>query len=186
MNKNFFSLPLTLLLTHGYLALFIWSVLEGEIGLMLSGWLASKHIVFEYEKVVLVAILGAFIGDMIIFGFGRIFEKRAKRWLNKNPKKARKIKFFLNRFGALAIVFERFIYGTHIPMLLTLSMGGYSFFKFLFFDIIGVVLWAFTFVSIGYFLGEKAIEIIMLLQKNIVIISFVLFGIFIIWIARKN
>jgi len=185
MYKKFF-LPVNLLLTYGYLALFIWSVLEGEIGLMLSGWLASKHLVFEYQKVILIAIIGAFIGDLSIFGFGRLFESKAKQWLNKNPKKEEKIKFFLNRFGSFAIVFERFIYGTHIPMLLVISISGYSFFKFLFFDIIGVVLWAFTFVSIGYFLGEKTIEIIILFQKNIVIISLILFVIFIIWIVKKS
>jgi len=183
---HFFVFPLKLLITHGYLALFIWSILEGEIGLMLSGWLASKHIVFEYEKVILIAVTGAFIGDLITFSFGKLFKKEAQNWLDKHPQKAKIVRSFIKRWGTLVIIFERFVYGTHIPTLLTLSMGGYSFFKFLIFDILGVILWAFTFVSIGYFLGSHAIEIVVLIQKNIVVMFFILFVIFIIWLVKKS
>ena len=190
MNKviitNFFIFPVKLLLVHGYFALFIWSVLESEIGLMLSGWLASKHIVFEYEKVILVAVTGAFMGDLITFGSGKLFQKRAQNWLNKHPKKAKIVKNFIKNWGALVIIFERFIYGTHIPTLLTLSMSGYPFLKFLLFDIIGVILWAFTFVSIGYFLGRHAVEIVVLIQRNFVVIFFILFMIFIIGLIKKS
>ena len=174
MITTFFSYPVHLLLAHGYVALFIWSVLEGEIGLMLAGWLASEHLVFSYEKVILVAIAGAFLGDMFTFTFGRVFEKRALAWLQHHPKQYKRVKMWLKRWGAIVIIFERFIYGTHIPVLLSLGMSGYSFWKFLLFDIIGIVLWAVTFVSIGYYFGRSAIDIILLVQKNIFVVLFFL------------
>ncbi len=186
MLGHIVSYPVHLLLAHGYLALFLWSVLEGEIGLMLAGWLASKHMVFEYDKVVLTAIVGAFIGDMITFSFGRLFEKRAKRWLEKDPKRKRLARYLIRRWGALVIVFERFVYGTHIPVLLTLSMGGYPFAKFILFDIIGVVLWAFTFVSIGYFFGHSAIDLILLIQKNIFATLFILLVLLLLFKKRSQ
>lgn len=186
MLGHIVSYPVHLLLAHGYLALFLWSVLEGEIGLMLAGWLASKHMVFEYDKVVMTAIAGAFIGDMITFSFGKLFEKRAKRWLEKDPKRKRMARDLIRRWGALVIVFERFVYGTHIPVLLTLSMGGYPFIKFLFFDIIGVVLWAFSFVSIGYFFGQSAIDLILLIQKNIFATVFILLVLLLLFKKRSR
>ena len=55
---SLFAWPIHLLLKHGYLALFLWSVTEGEIGLMLSGWLASEGQVFTYKGIIAVAISG--------------------------------------------------------------------------------------------------------------------------------
>jgi len=174
MIAYIFSMPLHLLMTHGYAALFVWSVLEGEIGLMLAGWLASEHQVFTYSQVVAVAIAGAFIGDLAVFSTGRLFEKRARAWLDAHPAKKERALAWLRKWGPLVIVFERFVYGTHIPVLLTIGMSGYAFAKFLLFDIVGIVLWAFTFVSIGYFFGHNAINLILFIQKNLFVVLFFL------------
>lgn len=172
MILQLFTYPVHLLLSHGYTALFLWSFTEGEIGLMLAGWLASEHKVFSYEHVIAVAIGGAFIGDMSVFLFGRLFEKKALAWLERKTGRKEKVTHWLKRWGAAVIVFERFVYGTHIPVLLTIGMSGYSFWKFLIFDVIGIVLWAFAFVSIGYYFGQSAINLILLIQKNIVAVLF--------------
>ena len=174
MLLQLFAYPIHLLLTHGYEALFLWSVLEGEIGLMLSGWLAHEGQVFTYDRVVMVAVAGAFIGDLLLFLGGRIFEKRALAWLDAHPDKKRMTRRWLRKWGPFVIVFERFVYGTHVPVLLTIGMSGYSFLKFLFFDIVGIVLWAFTFVTIGYRFGDTAIQLILFAQKNLLI--FLLLG----------
>lgn len=73
----------------------------------------------------------------------------------------------------VAIVFERFIYSTHIPALLTIGMSGYSFWKFLISDLVGIVLWAFVFVSIGYHFGHSAIAMALFVQKNLVLVVFI-------------
>ena len=62
MLLQLFSLPVFVLMKYGYLALFIWSVLEGEIGLMLTGWLVSRGEVFTFEGAFAVAVAGAFLG----------------------------------------------------------------------------------------------------------------------------
>ncbi len=161
------SVPLTLLAQYGYPFLFLWSVLEGEIGLMLAGLLASEGRHFTYEGIVAVAIVGAVIGDNLLFWIGWLFRKRARRWLDAHPRKRDTAMHLLRRWGSWLIVFERFIYGTHIPALLSVGMSGYAYMKFLLYDLLGVVLWAFTFVSVGYFFGQRAIDLIVMLQKNI-------------------
>ena len=183
MLSSLLLFPVKLLLTYGYTALFLWSIMEGEVGLILSGWLASEQRVFQYENIILVAIAGAFIGDLLLFLVGRIFAKRTQHWFEKHPKKERSVMRWLGKWGALLIVFERFIYGTHIPVLLTIGMSGYSFMKFLIYDFIGIVLWSVTFVSVGYYFGQNAVNLILLIQKNILAVLFflLLFLLFFIW-----
>jgi len=181
-----FQFPVELLLEHGYTALFLWSILEGEIGLMLAGWFASMHRVFDYSQVVAVAIAGAFIGDLLVFLAGRLFEKPVARWLEAHPKKKAKALGWLRRWGPLVIVFERFVYGTHIPVLLTLGMSGYGFLRFLFFDVIGIVLWAFTFVTIGYLFGQHVIQLILFAQKNLLLVLFLLLLFSLLFFSRKE
>jgi len=172
MFTSLLLFPVKILLTYGYTALFLWSIAEGEVGLMLSGWLASEQKVFQYDHIILVAIAGAFIGDMLLFFAGRIFSGRTRKWFEEHPRKEKKVMTWLGKWGALLIVFERFIYGTHIPVLLTIGMSGYSFLKFLVYDLIGIVLWAFTFVSVGYYFGQSAVDFILLMQKNILVLLF--------------
>ena len=168
-----FSYPIKLLLTYGYFALFIWSILEGEIGLMLSGFLASKGEVFSFFNIVVIASIGAFIGDNFLFLLGRFFEPKAKIWLIKYKDKHIVIQRYFRKYGTVVIIFERFIYGTHIPALLIVGLSKYPYLKFLFFDIIGIILWAIVFTSIGYYFGNTAIDIIIFVQKNLLVALFV-------------
>jgi len=175
MLMTLFAYPVHLLQAYGYTALFIWSLFEGEIGLMLTGWLASHGEVFTYEHAIIVAISGAIIGDFTVFTIGKLLGKKARRWLHKRYReKQHSIEKWFKKWGAWVVVLERFIYGTHIPALLTVGMSGFGFFKFLFFDIIGVVLWAFTFVTIGYYFGQEAINVILFVQKNILLVLFLI------------
>ena len=174
MILQLFAYPVHWLEHYGYLALFLWSVTEGEIGLMLTGWLVSIHKVFTFEHAFLVAVAGAFLGDNAVFLFGRLFEKRAIAWLERKPGRKERAMGWLKRWGALVIVFERFVYGTHIPALLTIGMSGYSYWKFLFYDVLGILLWAATFLSVGYFFGQSAINLILLVQKNLLVVLFFL------------
>ncbi|WP_151901002.1 hypothetical protein [Sulfurimonas hydrogeniphila] len=64
------------LLHHfSYWILFFWSILEGEIGLTLAGFLAKKG-VFSIEKIILIATAGALIGDILLYTSGRFLIKK--------------------------------------------------------------------------------------------------------------
>ena len=182
-----FSYPVQLLLSYGYTALFIWSIFEGELGLMLAGWLASEGRVFSYPHILAVAIVGALIGDMVLYSLGRVFGRSMEKWLLQHYReKQRKVEMWFRRWGAWVVVFERFVYGTHIPALLTVGMSGFAFPRFLLFDIIGVVLWASTFVTIGFCFGRDAIHIILFAQRNLPLVLFVIFVLIIYKKMRKS
>ena len=157
----------------GYPFLFLWSVLEGELGLMLAGWLSTEK-VFIIKNVVLIGISGAMIGDLTVFLVGRIFKDKANQFLEKKHKKEL-INRWIDKYGIFVIVFERFIYGTHIPVLLTLGISKINFFKWFMFDIIGVVLWATTFSLIGFYFGNDVIDFVMFIQKQILVVIGIIF-----------
>ena len=156
---------MNILLTYGYLGLFIWSILEGEFGFMFAGILI-KHGYFSFEKVFFIALSGAVIGDSVSFFIGRFSKKIAQKILKKYEKILNSIENWIKTYGSLVIIFERYLYGTHIPTMILLGMSGFSFKKFLFFEIIGVSIWALTYILIGYFLGDYAISLFNLIVQN--------------------
>ena len=175
----------TFLIEHfSYWILFVWSIFEGEIGLTLGGYL-SKDGDFIFSNVILIAILGAFISDVSVFLIGRYSNESVEKWLKNYRNRLRLIKVWFRKNVIWLILFERFIYGTHIPSLLFIGMSGYSFWKFLIFDIIGITLWATTFTTLGYYFGEKVIDVIMLLQQHLSIVFIMLFIGLIVFIQNK-
>jgi len=167
-----------------YWILFVWSLFEGEVGLTLGGYL-SKESDLIFSKVVLIAIIGAFISDVTVFLIGKYSDNRVEKWLKNYRDRLRLIKIWFKKNVIWLILFERFIYGTHIPSLLFIGMSGYSFWKFLIFDIIGIIMWAFTFTTLGYYFGEKVIDVIMLLQQHLSIVFIMLFIGLVIFIQNK-
>ena len=168
-----------------YWILFIWSLFEGEIGLTLGGYL-SKDGNFIFTKVILIAILGAFLSDVTIFLIGKYSNAKVEKWLGNYKNRLQIIKIWFKKNVIWLIIFERFIYGTHIPSLLFIGMSGYSFWKFLVFDILGIIMWAITFTTLGYYFGEEVIDVIMLLQQHLSIIFIMLFLGLIIFIQNKG
>ena len=168
-----------------YTILFIWSIFEGEIGLTIAGMLSSqKKLLFEY--VLIIAVIGAFIGDVTLFGIGYFSKKKAEKLLENYEQKVKSIEKWFQKYGSWIIVFERFIYGTHIPALLVLGSSRYSFIKFLLLDIFGVILWAVTFTTLGFFFGQNAIDILVFIQHHLSVIVFLLFFFFIIYQYKKS
>jgi membrane protein DedA with SNARE-associated domain len=70
--------------------------------------------------------------------------------------------------------------------MLTFGMMGYTYIKFFIYELIGTFLWALTFTSIGFYFGNKAIEIILLIQKNIVATLFIIIIILILKKRKKS
>ena len=151
---------------YTYPVLFVWSVLEGEIGLSLAGSL-TKTGQFRYSYILIIAILGASIGDASVFIAGRIFKTKAEQWLQHYQQRLTHIKQWLLRYGVWVLIFERFVYGTHIPVLLMVGMSDFPVWKFLLFDLIGVVLWATTFTTLGFYYGDTFVALLGMIQKHL-------------------
>ena len=156
-----------------YYILFGWSILEGEVGLVLAGAFTQEG-KFIYEYVLLTVISGAYLGDALIFFLGRHYKQKAEQWLHQHETKVKKTEDVFRRYGSWILFFERYIYGAHIPSLLIIGASEYSVVKFIFIDFVAVILWAITFTSLGYFFGSEVIQLLNLVSRYLSIIIFLL------------
>lgn len=105
---------------------------------------------------------GKYLGPKVFEGNSRIFKKQ---YLEQTHG-------FYERWGAFTIVAARFapIVRTFAPFVA--GIGSMSYRKFLFFNVVGAVLWVFTFILAGHFFGNLP-----LVKKNFHIVIFGVIGV---------
>ena len=168
MEKDILETVYSYIQTYGYFAIFLITTLEtsvflgmfvpGDTVVVLSGFFASKE-VLNLFLVILIASTGAVIGDNIGYFIGRKFGepfllKYGKRFRFKKEYLDKSHEFF-ERFGGMAIVLGRFtsIVRTFVPVVAGISEMSYK--KFLFYNVLGAVIWASTFSIAGYLFGKN-------------------------------
>lgn len=184
----FFGFDLiTLIKTAGYLGLLgivfaesgllIGFFLPGDSLLFTAGFLASQGF-FDIRWLVLLCFVGAVLGDSVGYAFGKrtgplIFKREDSFLFHKNHlERARR---FYEAKGGFTIVVARFmpIVRTFAPILAGVGRMRYS--TFLFYNIIGGMLWAIGMPVLGYFLGHiipNADRYIIPIVFSIIILSF--------------
>ena len=157
---------ITLIKTVGYLGLlgivfaesgFLFGFfLPGDSLLFTAGVLASQGY-FNIAVLVIVCFVGAVLGDSFGYYFGKktgpkLFAKEASFIFKKSHLE--KAKIFYETFGGKTIVLARFmpVIRTFAPILAGIGIMRYS--LFLFYNIIGGVIWAVGLPLLGYFLGN--------------------------------
>ena len=145
--------------------LLIGFFLPGDSLLFFAGFLASdaafeqfgEHYMPSLWVVMLVTSLAAILGDQVGYMIGnkfgpRIFDKPKSRLFD--PKNVRKAEVFFEQHGSKTIVLARFvpIVRTFVPTVAGVSSMHYR--TFVTYNVIGGVLWACGFTTLGYFLGE--------------------------------
>ncbi len=174
-----------ILLTYGYFGLFVWSILEGEFGLIFAGILIKQGY-FSFEKVYLIAFSGAIIGDSVSFFIGKFSKKLSFKILQKYKSVLDIIEKWVKTYGGWIILFERYLYGTHIPALILLGMSGFNAYKFYLLEIIGVGIWTLFYICLGYFFGDYALSLFNIIVQNISFVVFSAFLILILIFVNKN
>lgn len=152
----------------GYLVVFAAAVLEasvflglvvpGETIVIASGFLAWQGL-FDVKDVILVAALGAIIGDSIGYELGRHFGRpwllSHGRWIGLTPRRVRRVDAFFARHGGKAVLLGRFVAVVRsvAPFIAGSSRMPYG--PFLLYNAAGAIVWAPSAVLIGYALGES-------------------------------
>jgi membrane protein DedA with SNARE-associated domain len=144
---------------YGYVILFAWSILEGEMGLIMAGLLCSTGDMNLYLAI-FVAGLGGFVGDQIYFYIGRY----NKGFVHKNFKGQRR-KFalahlLLKKYGWPIIFVQRYMYGMRTIIPISIGLTRYSAKMFAFINLLSAWCWAaITIVPVWYF-GEEILELL--------------------------
>lgn len=142
-----------LIANYGYIAIAAGCFFEGETAVLLGMLAAHKGILTEHY-VWLAATLGTLIGDNIWFQIGH---KMGRPALAKRPKwhaKATRVEALLERYGPVVMIGFRFLYAMRSITPFVLGSLGISPWRFLFYDVIGTLIWSTTVIIIAFYLAD--------------------------------
>ena len=153
------------MLAYGYWAIFFGVMLEnaglpvpGETILLVAGYFASTG-EFNIALVMLIAAVGAVIGDNIGFAighhYGRGFLLRVGRFFFLTPKRLEHMENFFQKHGNKTILVARFITGLRVFAALLAGASNMRWRVFLFYNVCGAILWSIVITTLGYVFGQS-------------------------------
>ncbi|MEO1928644.1 MAG: DedA family protein [Nautiliaceae bacterium] len=186
--KEFFNEDnlVNLLKEYGYIILFVWSIFEGETGLIMAGILSHTGDM-NLWLAILVAALGGFIGDQIYFYLGRINKTWLLKELDAHRRKFAKARLLLRKYGGWVIFIQRFIYGMRTIIPMAIGVSGYDPRKYALINLISAFIWASVTIIPAYYFGEELLNILKWLKAHWYVgILFVLFLWGVLWYINKK
>lgn len=143
------------LATHGYWVLFIGTFLEGEVILILAGFLAFEGYL-TLPGVILAAWAGSFTGDQIYFHLGRIKGRSLLKRFHSFARKFREALRLVEKYGSLVAFISRYTYGLRIVLPLILGLTQFPPRRFFVLNLLSALSWAALFAVGGYLFGKGA------------------------------
>ncbi len=141
---------------YGYYMVFLGTLLEGETIVALAGFAAHQSYL-DLETVIIVAIIGATLGDHFFFFVGR---KKGRAMIQARPEwqpRVHRIHAWLNRYQNWLIFGSRFLYGFRAITPIVLGTSNVSVTRYFLLNVAGAIVWACLFALGGYWFGD-AIE----------------------------
>jgi membrane protein DedA with SNARE-associated domain len=150
---------------YGYIILFFWCVLEGEMGLVMGGIL-SRTGDMQYFLTVFVAGLGGFTGDQIYFYVGRFNKGLIQRKLHKQRRKFAIAHLLLKKYGWPIIFMQRYMYGLRTVIPMSIGITKYSAKKFAIINLLSAWVWAAITVTPAYIFGNELLDIVVTAKQH--------------------
>ncbi|POT59662.1 DedA family protein [Citrobacter amalonaticus] len=138
---------------YGYAALVIGSMAEGETITLLGG-VAAHQGLLKFSLVVISVALGGMIGDQLLYLLGRRYGGKILRRFPKHRDKIRRAQKMIQHRPYVFVIGTRFMYGFRVigPLLIGASHLPPKIFLPL--NIVGALVWALIFTTLGYVGGE--------------------------------
>jgi membrane protein DedA with SNARE-associated domain len=177
---------LYLLEEQGYIILFAWSILEGELGLIMGGLMSHKGSMNLYIAI-FVAGLGGFAGDQIYFYIGRFNKRYVTKQLKSQRRKFALAHLLIKKYGWPIIFMQRYMYGLRTVIPISIGLTRYSAKKFALINLISAWCWATITILPAYFFGEEILKFLLLIKTNwyFVLLFVVVFGGLILYYLSK-
>ncbi len=144
---------------YGYIILYFWGILEGELGLIMAGLLSHSGDMNLYLAI-LVGGLGGFTGDQIYFYIGRFNKDYIRRKLTTQKRKFALAKVLLDKYGWPIIFAQRYMYGLRTVIPMSIGTTDFNAKKFAFINFISAILWASATIYPVYYFGEEILTFI--------------------------
>lgn len=148
-----------LLKTYGYIILFAWSMLEGEMGLIMAGLLSHTEDMNLYIAI-FVAGLGGFAGDQVYFYIGRFNKAYVHRKFKGQRRKFALAHLLLKKYGWPIIFVQRYMYGMRTIIPISIGLTRYSGKTFALINLISAWCWAALTIVPAWYFGEEILEVL--------------------------
>lgn len=164
-----------------YLGIVLFLALTGiglpipeEVAIVAAG-VASKAGVLVWWKALAACLVGALLGDSIMYGIGRFFGARVLRahpWWSGflTPEREKTIEDLINRHGIKAFFVARFLVGLRSPFYLTAGILRVKYRWFLFADFVCATIVIGGFFGLAYLFGERISGLIEMAERGFTLI----------------
>ena len=144
---------------YGYAAVGVGAFLEGETVLILAA--VSAHLGYlRLPVVIVVAAIGAFLGDTLYFFAGRRYGRQLMGRFPALGRAVPRVDRFVGRWHALAVIVLRFTYGLRVAGPIVLGAGRMHAFTFVWANAAGAAIWAVLLSALGWGLGHAAARLL--------------------------
>lgn len=161
-----------------YLGIVLFLALTGiglpipeEVPIVAAG-VASKAGALVWWKALPACLVGALLGDSLMYGIGRYFGARVLRehpWWSGflTPEREKTIEDLINRHGIKAFFVARFLVGLRSPFYLTAGILRVKYRWFLFADFICASVVIGGFFGLAYLFGDRITELIQSAERGL-------------------
>lgn len=159
------DLFIELITEYGYIILFIWSIAEGETGLVMAGVLSHTGDM-TVPMAILVAGLGGFVGDQMYFYIGRYNKEYIHSEFKTQRRKFALAHVLLKKYGWPIIFVQRYMYGLRTILPMAIGVTRYDAKKFAFINFISAFVWASATIIPAYIFGEEILEALKYIKEH--------------------
>jgi len=150
---------------YGYVILFLWSIIEGEMGLIMGGIMAHTGDM-NYFLTIFIAGLGGFTGDQIYFYIGRMNKGLIQRKLYTQRRKFAIAHLLLKKHGWPIIFLQRYMYGLRTVIPMSIGITKYSAKKFAIINLISAWVWAAITITPAYIYGDEILSLLAVAKEH--------------------
>lgn len=150
---------------YGYIVLFVWSMLEGEMGLIMAGIMAHTGDM-SVPIAIGVAGFGGFVGDQIYFYIGRFNKNYIHNKLRSQRRKFAIAHLLLKKYGWPIIFVQRYMYGMRTVIPMAIGLTKYSSRDFAFINFISALFWASMTIIPAYYFGEELLSMLAWIKSH--------------------
>jgi membrane protein DedA with SNARE-associated domain len=126
---------------YGYWLMAFGAIIEGETFLV-AGGIAAHMGLFHLWGLIALALVGSTLHDCTLFFLGRSFGHAIIKRKPQLYAKTEGVLLLFEKYGVLIIIALRFAYGLRTIIPSVLGMSRISARKFIFYDMIGGILWS--------------------------------------------
>lgn len=180
---------------YGIISIFLIVMLEyanfplpSEVVLPFVGIMVAKGNI-DFTLSIIVSILAGVLGSITNYFIGFYFGKPIIKYLlDKYPRTKNSVKssmWWLNKYGKLSVMFARIIPLARTFISIPAGITKMNMFIFILYSSIGIGIWNFVLIYLGYILGGNLQKISYIMKNYAIIIGLILLTICIIYYIKK-